>query len=43
MAKYEDALDDRDLSASVRPVVSEAYESVLRGHDQAHNLKHAHQ
>jgi uncharacterized protein (TIGR02284 family) len=43
MAKYEDALEDDHLSASVRPVVSEAYESVLRGHDQARNLKHAYQ
>jgi uncharacterized protein (TIGR02284 family) len=41
MEKYEDALDDDDLSESVRPIVNQAYASVLRGHDQARDLKHA--
>ena len=37
--KYEDALDDDDLSVSLRPVVNRAYESVIQGHDQARDLK----
>jgi uncharacterized protein (TIGR02284 family) len=41
MGKYEDALDDNDLSDTVRPVLSQAYESIVRGHDQARNLKHS--
>ncbi|MBC7984733.1 MAG: PA2169 family four-helix-bundle protein [Candidatus Obscuribacterales bacterium] len=39
-AKYEEALDDEDLSDLVRPVLGRAYDSVLQGHDQARNLKH---
>lgn len=41
--KYEDALEDDDLSDSVRPLVNQAYESVLRGHEQARTLKHSYQ
>jgi uncharacterized protein (TIGR02284 family) len=39
--KFEAALNDSDLSASARSVVSQAYESVRRGHDQVRDLKHA--
>lgn len=40
-AKYEDALEDNELSASVRDVVIKAYSSVKVGHDQARDLKRA--
>jgi uncharacterized protein (TIGR02284 family) len=40
-AKYEDALEDEELSASVRDVVVRAYSSVKAGHDQARDLKRA--
>jgi uncharacterized protein (TIGR02284 family) len=39
--KYETALNDGDLSAETRQVVSQAYESVRRGHDRVRDLKHA--
>jgi uncharacterized protein (TIGR02284 family) len=39
-AKFEEALEDDDLSASVRDVVVRAYASIKTGHDQARNLKH---
>lgn len=42
-AKYEDALDDDDLSQSIRPIVNRAYESVIHGHDQASDLKRSYQ
>jgi uncharacterized protein (TIGR02284 family) len=38
-AKYEDALGDDELSASVRDIVVRAYSSVRTGHDQARDLK----
>jgi uncharacterized protein (TIGR02284 family) len=41
--KFEDALDDDDLSVSLRPVVNRAYESVIQGHDQARDLKRSYQ
>ncbi len=41
--KFEDALDDADLSEQVRPIVNRAYESVILGHDQARDLKHNYQ
>jgi uncharacterized protein (TIGR02284 family) len=41
--KYEDALDDDDLSVSLRPIVNRAYESVINGHDQARDLKRSYQ
>ena len=41
--KFEDALDDDDLSVSVRPLVNRAYESVIQGHDQARDLKRSYQ
>lgn len=37
--KYEEALDDEDLSETIRPVLSHAYDSVIEGHAQARNLK----
>ena len=39
--KYETALSDASLSAETRQVVSQAYESVRRGHDRVRDLKHA--
>jgi uncharacterized protein (TIGR02284 family) len=41
--KFEDALDDEDLSEAVRPAINRAYESVIRGHDQARDLKQSYQ
>lgn len=38
-AKYEGALEDQELSASVRDVVVRAYSSVKSGHDQMRDLK----
>ena len=38
-AKYEDALEDHELSASVRDVVVRAYSSVKSGHDQMRDMK----
>jgi uncharacterized protein (TIGR02284 family) len=40
-AKYEAALEDAELSASVRNVVVRAYSSVKSGHDQMRDLKRA--
>lgn len=40
-AKFEDAMEDKELSASVRDVVVKAYSSVKAGHDQARDLKRA--
>ena len=42
-SKYEDALDDDDLSEAVRPVLGRAYDSVIEGHAQARDLKHRYQ
>lgn len=39
--KFEDALNDRDLSPHTHSVVSDAYISVRSGHDQMHNLQQA--
>lgn len=41
--KYEDALDDEDLSETIRPALGRAYDSVLEGHAQARNLKQRYQ
>lgn len=38
-AKYEEALEDDELSTSVRDAVVRAYSSVKSGHDQARDLK----
>src|SRR3954447_12469039 len=40
-AKYEDALEDEELSPDVRDAVIRAYGSVKSGHDQASELKHS--
>ena len=40
-AKFEKALEDQELSASVRDVVVRCYSSIKSGHDQARNLKHS--
>jgi uncharacterized protein (TIGR02284 family) len=40
-AKYEDALEDDELSPEVRDAVIRAYGSVKAGHDQASQLKHS--
>lgn len=40
-AKFEDALEDEELSAGVRDIVVRAYSSVKAGHDQARDLKRA--
>ena len=40
-AKFETALEDADLSVSVRDTVTRAYTSIKSGHDQARNLKHS--
>jgi uncharacterized protein (TIGR02284 family) len=40
-AKYEDALEDEELSAAARDAVVRAYASVKTGHDQARDLKNS--
>jgi uncharacterized protein (TIGR02284 family) len=40
-AKFEQALEDEELSTSVRDAVVRAYTSVKAGHDQASRLKHS--
>ncbi len=40
-AKYEDALEDEELSPEVRDAVVRAYGSVKAGHDEASRLKHS--
>ena len=40
-AKYEKAIEDRDLSATTRDTVTRAYGSVREGHDQMRDIKHA--
>lgn len=40
-AKYEEALDDEELSDAARHAVMRAYGSVKSGHDQARHLKHS--
>lgn len=37
--KYEDALDDDDVSELARPAIGRAYDSVVEGHAQARTLK----
>lgn len=39
--KYEEALRDDKLSATARSVITEAFESVRKGHDRASQLKHS--
>jgi uncharacterized protein (TIGR02284 family) len=40
-AKFEQAIEDQELSASVRDIVVRAYSSIKSGHDQASSLKHS--
>lgn len=40
-AKYEDALEDDELSPEVRDAVIRAYGSVKAGHDEASRMKHS--
>lgn len=39
--KYEDVIDDPDLSAETRTLIQQAYQSVRAGHDRASQLKHS--
>lgn len=39
-AKFETALEDGNLGAETRALISQCYESVRSGHDQMRNLKH---
>ncbi|MFS0736047.1 PA2169 family four-helix-bundle protein [Sphingomonas sp. 1P06PA] len=40
-AKFEEALQDRELSQPVRAAIETAYRSVREGHDQMRDLKHS--
>lgn len=40
-AKFEDAIEDRDLSPAVRALIEGCYASVKEGHDQMRDLKHS--
>lgn len=40
-SKYQDALEDSNLSPAVRAAVERAYASVKRGHDEMRDLKHS--
>lgn len=40
-AKYEDAIEDRDLSPAVQTLVASAYGSVKAGHDEIRDIKHS--
>lgn len=40
-AKYEQALADDRISVETRMTIQNCFESVLRGHEQARQLKHA--
>lgn len=40
-AKYEDALEDRELSPAVQTLIASAYDSVKAGHDQIRDIKHS--
>lgn len=40
-AKFEDALEDGDLSAETRSAIGAAWGSVKSGHDEMRNLKHS--
>ncbi|SER57003.1 PA2169 family four-helix-bundle protein [Sphingobium sp. YR768] len=40
-AKYEDALEDRELSSAVQTLVASAYTSVKAGHDEIRDIKHS--
>lgn len=40
-AKFEDALEDRDLSPAVRTLIESCYASVKEGHDEMRDIKHS--
>jgi uncharacterized protein (TIGR02284 family) len=40
-AKYEAALEDKNLSPSTRSLITDCYTSVKQGHDQMRDLKHS--
>lgn len=40
-SKFEDALDDTDISSATRTVIEQAFTSVRAGHDQMSALKHS--
>jgi uncharacterized protein (TIGR02284 family) len=42
-AKYQTALEDRELDPKTRSLIEEGYQSVRAGHDRASQLKHSFQ
>jgi uncharacterized protein (TIGR02284 family) len=40
-AKFEDALEDRELSPGVRQLIETCYASVKAGHDEMRDIKHS--
>ena len=40
-AKFEDAMEDRDVSPATQAIIAEAYAAVKEGHDEIRDLKHA--
>ena len=40
-AKFEDAMEDADVSAATKALIAEAYVIVKDGHDEIRDLKHA--
>lgn len=40
-AKFEDAIEDRQVSPSIAAIIQNAYETVKAGHDEIRDLKHA--
>ena len=40
-AKFEDAMEDRDVSPATQAIIAEAYVAVKEGHDEIRDLKHA--
>lgn len=40
-SKYQEALRNKKLSPQSRPVINEAYQSVMAGHDKVSQLKHS--
>ena len=40
-AKFEDAMQDKDVSPDTKAVITDVYTSVRNGHDQMRDIKHA--
>lgn len=40
-AKFEDAIEDADLSSEVKALIQQCYTSVKEGHDEMRDLKHS--